>query len=590
MRPGMNRGRFEKEAAKATDIKATILRLLKYMSHTKWVMLLVTFLVIFSAILSVMGPYILGIAVDEYLYIKELDGFVNLVLLLAAVYIGNAFFTWLTSYLVVGVSQSTVKSIRKDLFRKIQLLPIHFFDSNSDGDLVSRLTNDVDNVSNTLDQSLTQIISSTVTFVAVLFMMVRLNITLTLITAISIPFITVFTKVLSKFTRRYFKQKSINLGALNGFTEETISGQKVILAYGQELNVIESFEEKNEAYKKAAIKAETLTSIMGPTMNFTNNLVYGLLALTGGWMVVSGMTTVGTVVIFINYSRQFARPINQIATLYNTIQSAIAGAERVFEIMDHEEEDNFGEKRSLEGQVVLKDVNFSYEPDKPILKNINMTVDPGDMIAIVGPTGAGKTTVINLLTRFYNIDTGQMLIDGHDIYSNELEDLRSQLGIVLQDTYLFTGTVLENMRYGNPDATEEEVIAASKKSRAHQFIHRLPDGYNTLLSGEGFGISQGQRQMIAIARAILADPKILILDEATSSVDTRTEKLLQEGLQNLMDGRTSFVIAHRLSTIKAADQIYVIDDGEIIEEGNHDVLMDKQGHYHEMYTTQFKVS
>ncbi|WP_240840947.1 ABC transporter ATP-binding protein [Acidaminobacter sp. JC074] len=590
MRPGMGRGRFEKKAQKATNIRQTLKRLLTYMKKAKYTMLFVTGLVIFSSILNVLGPYFIGRAVDEYLYPKNLNGFSNLLILLACVYISGALLNWITSYLVVGVSQRTVKDIRKDLFSKLQVLPVKFFDSHNDGDLVSRLTNDVDNISNTLNQSLTQLISSLVTLVAVFVMMVFLDIRLTLVSILSIPFVIILTQTIASFTRRYFKDKMVDLGNLNAFTEENISGQKVVLAYGQEEDVIKEFMIKNDKYRKSAIKAETLTSIMGPIMNFTNNIIYALIALVGGYMVVNKMTSVGVVVIFINYSRQFSRPINQIATLYNTIQSAIAGAERVFEILDKPEELYEGDQASIEGHVHIESLDFSYEEDKPILKDINMKASKGEMIAIVGPTGAGKTTIINLLTRFYDVDRGQIKIDDKLISDIGLNELRRQLGIVLQDTYLFKGTVMDNIRYGNPDASDEDIYRASKLSNAHKFIHRLPEGYSTVLSGEGFGISQGQRQLIAIARAILADPKILILDEATSSVDTRTEKHIQEGLLNLMKGRTSFVIAHRLSTIKSADQIYVMDDGKIIEKGNHKDLMSLNGHYHDMYTTQFMVS
>jgi len=590
MKVGVGRGRFEKKAQKATNIKATLKRLLSYMKRTKYTMMVVTVLVVFSSIFNVLGPYFIGRAVDEFLYVKNLEGFPRLLVMLASVYVMGALLSWITSYLVVGVSQKTVKDIRKDLFSKLQLLPVKFFDKHNDGDLVSRLTNDVDNVSNTLNQSLTQLISSVVTLVAVFVMMVLLDIRLTLVSVLSVPFVILLTQTIAKFTRRYFKDKMKDLGALNAFTEENISGQKVIIAYGQEENVLEDFQIKNENYKTSAIKAETLTSIMGPIMNFTNNIVYALIALIGGYMVINEMTTVGIVVIFINYSRQFSRPINQIATLYNTIQSAIAGAERVFEILDKEEENYGGTSGLIEGNVNIKQLNFSYEENKPILKNVHMKADKGEMIAIVGPTGAGKTTIINLLTRFYDVDEGLIKIDDKQICDIGLNELRKQLGIVLQDTYLFKGSVMDNIRYGNPNASDEDVYKAAKLANAHKFIHRLPEGYLTILSGEGFGISQGQRQLISIARAILADPKILILDEATSSVDTRTEKHIQEGLQNLMKGRTSFVIAHRLSTIKSADQIYVMEEGRIVEKGNHLELMNLQGQYHDMYTTQFMVS
>jgi len=589
MRPGMNRGNFQKKNVKASNIKGTLVRLGQYMQANKWLLAMVSLIVVVSSVLSVLGPYIMGRTIDLHLEAKNLDGFLRPIGLLALVYIANAFFTWLSSYLVIGISQQTVKDVRKDLFEHLQVLPVEFFDKQKDGDLVSRLTNDVDNISNTLNQSLVQLISSLVTLVAVFFMMVILDIRLTLVSIFTIPMVILITKTIAKYTRRYYKDKSRDLGSLNAFSEESISGQKITLAYGQEETMVQAFHEKNEAYKQSAIKAETLSSIMGPIMNFMNNLVYAVMAFVGGYMVIKDMTSVGVVVIFISYSRQFARPINQIASLYNTIQGAIAGAERVFEVIDQEGEPEAGDQMDIKGQVKIKALDFAYDKDM-ILRDISMEAKQGDMVAIVGPTGAGKTTLINLLTRFYDVKEGAILVDDRSIHELDLNHFRSQLGIVLQDTYLFEGSVMDNIRYGRPGASLDQVIQAAKLSNAHKFIHRLPEGYHTLIEGEGLGISQGQRQLIAIARAILADPKILILDEATSSIDTRTEKEIQKGLQNLMKGRTSFVIAHRLSTIQAADTIYVIDKGTIVEAGNHQDLLDQTGVYHDMYTTQFKVS
>jgi ATP-binding cassette subfamily B protein len=379
---------------------------------------------------------------------------------------------------------------------------------------------------------------------------------------------------------------------LNGHIEETISGQKVVKAYGQEEKVTEVFSERNKIYKDAAVRADILSSVMGPLMNMMNNTTYALIALIGGVMIVRGYTTVGIVVTFVNYSRQFSRPINQIASLYNTIQGAIAGAERVFEIIDYPPEiisEPGAEKpEHIEGQVSFEAVDFSYAPGSKVLKGVTFKAQEGESIALVGPTGAGKTTIINLLTRFYDIDSGHIKIDGKPIKAYDVQTLRSKIGIVLQDTYLFSDTVMENIRYGRLDATDEEVIEAAKLASAHQFIHRLPNGYETVLSSEGTNISQGQRQLIAIARTILASPDILILDEATSSVDTRTEQHIQEGLLNLMQGRTSFVIAHRLSTIRRADQILVIRDGEVFERGSHDTLLSVDGFYSELYNAQFR--
>jgi len=498
----------------------------------------------------------------------------------------------LMSYLTVQIAQDSVKRIRSDLFNRMQLLSLKFFDTNSDGDLTSRLTNDVDNISSTLNQSLTQLMSSLITIVAVVVMMFVLSWQLSLVSFVMIPIIILLTKQIATYTRKFFKDKMEGLGALNGHIEETISGQKVVKAYGQEQRAISTFEEKNEFYKTSAIKAEVLSSVMGPLMNMMNNMTYALIALVGGIMIVNGHTTVGIVVTFVNYSRQFARPINQIASLYNTIQGAIAGAERVFEVIDEDPEivshENAVKIDEIHGSVEFKNVDFSYVEDQPILNNISFSADKGDLIALVGPTGAGKTTIINLLTRFYDINQGQIQIDNTPIKDFKVDDLRSKIGIVLQDTYLFADTVMENIRYGRLGASDDDVIKAAKLANAHQFIHRLPDGYETVLAGEGMGISQGQKQLLAIARTILANPDILILDEATSSVDTRTEKHIQEGLLELMKGRTSFVIAHRLSTIKQADQILVIKNGKIHESGDHDELLKLEGFYHDLYHSQYR--
>lgn len=586
------RQHLTKKPSKATDVRATILRLLTYMND-QYSKLAIIFLAVFmSSILGVISPYLMGKAIDNYLSVKALDGFFTMIFYMMMVNLTAAFFTWLMTYLTVDVAQDCVRRIRTDLFNRLQKLSLKFFDSNSDGDLTSRLTNDIDNISNALNQSLTQLMTSLVTIVAVVAMMLALSWQLSLISFVIIPLIIAVTGQISKRTRKFYRDKMKGLGALNGHIEETISGQKVVKAYGQEERAIKTFEANNTVYKEAAIKSEILTSVMGPLTNMMNNLTYALIALFGGLMIVKGSTTVGTVVIFVNYSRQFARPINQIASLYNTIQGAIAGAERVFEVIDEEAEitnaDSPHALETIEGHVRFKAVDFSYDAGQKILNDVSFEAERGDLVALVGPTGAGKTTIINLLTRFYDVDKGAIEIDHIPIKDLKVEELRSKIGIVLQDTYLFADTVMENLRYGRLDASDEEVVEAAKLANAHQFIHRLPDGYNTLLSGEGANISQGQRQLLAIARTILANPDILILDEATSSVDTRTEQHIQEGLLKLMAGRTSFVIAHRLSTIKQADQILVIKDGQIYERGNHDSLLQAKGFYHNLYAAQFR--
>ena len=589
-RPG--RGHINKKPPKAKNTKETVLRLLTYMNDQYGKLILIFVSVILSSLLGVVGPYLMGRAIDDYLSLKNLNGFLSMILLMFGVNVVGALFTWLMSFMTVQIAQDSVKHIRSDLFNKLQQLSLKFFDTHSDGDLTSRLTNDVDNISSTLNQSLTQLMSSIITILAVVVMMFALSWQLSLISFVMIPLIILITGQIAKYTRKFFKDKMEGLGALNGHIEETVSGQKVVKAYGQEQKAIKTFEEKNKFYRDAAIKAEVLSSVMGPLMNMMNNMTYALIALFGGIMIVRGYTSVGIVVTFVNYSRQFARPINQIASLYNTIQGAIAGAERVFEIIDEEPEIvNNNQAQSVEkidGVVSFDSVDFSYVEDQKILRDVSFKANKGDLLALVGPTGAGKTTIINLLTRFYDIDNGQIEIDNTPIKNLKVEELRSKIGIVLQDTYLFADTVMENIRYGRLDATDEEVVEAAKLANAHQFIHRLPEGYKTLLSGEGANISQGQRQLLAIARTILANPDILILDEATSSVDTRTEKHIQEGLMKLMEGRTSFVIAHRLSTIQQADQILVIKDGAIYEKGNHKSLLEQEGFYHDLYHSQFR--
>ncbi len=585
-------GRMLKKAPRANNTRATVIRLLTYMNDQYGKLAIIFVSVIMASLLGVAGPYLMGRAIDDYLSVKELNGFLTMILLMFGVNVVGALFSWLMSYLTVQIAQDSVRRIRSDLFYKLQQLSLKFFDTHSDGDLTSRLTNDVDNISSTLNQSLTQLMSSVITIVAVVVMMFALSWQLSLISFVMIPIIILITGQIAKYTRKFFKAKMEGLGALNGHIEETVSGQKVVKAYGQENKAIATFEAQNKTYKDAAIKAEVLSSVMGPLMNMMNNMTYALIALFGGIMIIKGHTSVGVVVTFVNYSRQFARPINQIASLYNTIQGAIAGAERVFEVIDEDPEiTNHKDAKSMDniqGKVSFDQVDFSYVEDQKILKGVSFKADKGDLIALVGPTGAGKTTIINLLTRFYDIDSGVIEIDNTPIKNLKVEELRSKIGIVLQDTYLFADTVMENIRYGRLDATDEEVIEAAKLANAHQFIHRLPEGYDTNLSGEGANISQGQRQLLAIARTILANPDILILDEATSSVDTRTERHIQEGLLKLMEGRTSFVIAHRLSTIQQADQILVIKDGQIHEQGNHDMLLDQKGFYHGLYHSQFR--
>lgn len=572
----------------------TIYRLWGYMRRQKGALTITAFLVIGTTGLSLLGPYLLGKAIDSYIIPGDLPGLAQIALLMLAVYIFSSLLTFLQSYIMAGAAQRTVRDIRDDLFDKLQTLPLRFFDKRAHGDLMSRLTNDVDTLNQVLTDSMTQIVSGVLSMVGVLIAMLLLNPGLTVI---SVATITVLTLVLNGWvaprTRAGFRKQQAALGVLNGMIEETVTGQRVVKAYHREPFVLEQFDGANTNLRQAATRAQIFASFVGPLMNMVNNLGLAVVAAAGGWLAVQGLATVGTIASFINYTRQFGRPLNDIANLYNSIQSAMAGAERVFEIIDETPETDALDAKPLErikGEVIFDNVNFSYEKDVPVLKNVDLHARPGQIVALVGPTGAGKTTIVNLLTRFYEIDSGSVTIDGQAIRRIKKEDLRQQLGIVLQDSFLFAGTVMENIRFGRLDATDEEVIAAARLANADQFIHRLPDGYNTQLSERAGNLSQGQRQLISIARAILANPSILILDEATSSVDTRTEQYIQEGMLRLMSGRTSFVIAHRLSTIRNADQILVINGGEIIERGTHEKLLDQEGFYQKLYASQFRAT
>ncbi|HOU12837.1 MAG TPA: ABC transporter ATP-binding protein [Anaerolineae bacterium] len=577
---------------RAKDIRGTVLRLWGYLKRQGWSLLAILLLVAASSGLGLLGPYLMGIAIDQYILKGNLPGLGRMALLMLGVYLATAIISWLQIYIMSAVAQRTVRDIRSDLFAKLQTLSLRFFDQRSHGELMSRLTNDVENISGVLNDGVTQLISSVMSIVGVAAIMLVMNVRLAIVSMITMPLMMFLSNTIARYTRQGFREQQEYLGDLNGIIEETVTGQHVVKAYVREQAVIEQFKATNTKLRKAASRAQIFAGTLGPISNFVNNTGLAIVAGAGGWMAVQGMATVGTIAAFINYARQFSMPLNQIANLYNTIQSAIAGAERVFAILDETPElvdaPDAIPLEDIRGDVVFTDVCFGYKPDVPVLKHVSMHARRGQTIALVGPTGAGKTTIVNLLTRFYDIDSGSITVDGIDIRQLKMADLRRELGIVLQDTYMFADTVMENIRYGRLDATDDEVIAAAKLANADQFIHRLPDGYQTELSERAGNISQGQRQLLAIARAILADPSILILDEATSSVDTRTEKNIQEAMLRLMEGRTSFVIAHRLSTIRDADAILVINNGEIIERGTHEALLAQQGFYHHLYMSQFK--
>ncbi len=573
-------------------MRGTLRRLWGYLKRQRWALLGIVALVALTSGLGLLGPLLMGRAIDQFILKKDLPGLARTGLQMIALYGLMSATTWLQNVLMASVAQRTVRDIRNDLFAKLQTLSLRFFDQRTHGELMSRLANDVENINNVLNQSLTQLISSVLSVVGVAAMMVAINVRLALVSLLSVSLTALLSSQIARRTREGFREQQETWGELNGIIEETITGQHVVKAFVREKAVMAQFEVANRRLQRVATRAETLSGVVGPMMNMVNNLGLAIIASTGGWMTVQGLTTVGTIAAFINYARQFSFPLNQLAQLYALIQSAIAGAERVFEILDEVPEladaADAVPLDQVQGDVSFRDVCFAYESDVPVLKHVDFHARPGQTIALVGPTGAGKTTIINLLTRFYDIDSGRIAIDGIDIRQVKKADLRRKLGIVLQDTYLFSETVMENICYGRLDATDEEVIAAAKLANADTFIRRLPHSYATELSERGSNLSQGQRQLLSIARAILADPSILILDEATSSVDTRTEKHIQEAMLRLMEGRTSFVIAHRLSTIREADAILVINGGEIIERGTHEELLEKRGFYHHLYMSQFK--
>lgn len=578
---------------KPKNTKKTLLRLCRYLGRY-WHLIAVSLVcTAFTTFGTIYATRLIGVAIDDYITVFDFSGLAKICTVLVILYALSSLATWLQSYLMIKVGQNTVAILRRDIFEKFQKLPLKYFDKTTHGELMSRVTNDVDNVSMALNNSVSSIFQSILTVIGTFFMMVYLSIPLTIASLVSIPVMLLVTKWVAKHSRRYFKEKQNRLGKLNGAIEEIISGQKVVKVFCREEEEIREFRELNKNLLDVSVRAEIFSGVMGPIMTALNNITYAIIVAAGGIMMVLGTgMTLGIISNFIIYSKQFARPLTELANQVNTIMAAMAGAERVFEVLDEAEEEpdaaDAAELADVQGDVELTGVHFSYEKGHPILKDVNLYARPGQTIAFVGPTGAGKTTIINLLTRFYDIDSGSITIDGHDIYHLKRENLRSTLSIVLQDTYLFTDSIKENIRYGRLDATDEEIKQAAKLANAHEFIRRLPDGYDTMLTDGGGNLSQGQRQMIAIARAILANPAILILDEATSSVDTRTEVKIQEAMQNLMKGRTNFVIAHRLSTIKDADLIAVVNHGEIIERGNHEQLMRKKGFYYTLYTNQFE--
>ena len=577
---------------KAKDARGAFNRLVRYLGDYKIHLAVIAFLTALSSLLSLAGPYLIGVAIDTTIIPGDLPGLVRISMILAGVYLFSALVSMASGWVMAIISQRSLKKLRKELFEHIQTLSLSFFDKRLAGDLMSRLTNDVDAIGRAISQNVTQLISSAIALVGIVVMMFALNVWLALASLVVFPLMVALTAVVGQRTRSGFQDLMTNMGALNSIMQETITGQRVVIAFEQQESVNRKFDASNETVKNISVKTNTYAMLMMPLMSILSNANIAIVAGVGAWMTLRGMATVGLIATFITYSRRFADPLRQFSNIYNSIQSALAGAERIFEIIDTEPElvdapDAIGVD-DFEGDVEFNDVDFEYVPGVPVLRDVSLKAEPGQTIALVGPTGAGKTTIVNLLTRFYDIKDGSIKIDGTDIREIKKDDLRRQLGIVLQDVFLFSGTVMYNIRYGRLDATDEECIRAAELANADGFIRRLPKGYDTELSERAGNLSQGQRQLISIARALVADPAILVLDEATSSVDTRTEIQIQEAFQTLMHGRTSFVIAHRLSTIRRADMVLVINDGEIIERGTHEELLEKKGFYYRVYMSQFK--
>ncbi|WP_445662686.1 ABC transporter ATP-binding protein [Cytobacillus sp. FSL R7-0696] len=580
----------KKKQCKPNDFGAVIKRIWSYLAIYKTRLLLLFFMIVISSAMSLLGPFLVGITIDTFIEENEAVVFVWLLLGLLVTYIVQSLSLWLQNYWMIGVSQDTVFNMRADLFRQIHRLPVAFFDKRQLGELMSRITNDIENVSATLNSSIIQIISSVFTLVGTIAVMLWLSPLLTILTLLIIPMMFYGMKWITKRTSMLFKEQQKNLGEMNGYIEESISGQKLIKMFSQEEKVMDDFLHKAENLRISGFWAQTFSGFIPKLMHLLNNFSFAVIAAIGGILALNGGVSIGTIVVFTEYSRQFTRPLNDLANQFNTLLSAIAGAERVFELIDEKDElTSEKDKQMLEkvnGEVIFDNVSFTYGEDREILSHIYLEARPGETVALVGPTGAGKTTIIQLISRFYEVSKGRILLDDRDISTIHKESLRSHMGFVLQDSFLFQGTVKDNIRYSHLEATDEDVIQAAMKANAHSFIMKLPQQYDTTLSFNGSGISQGQKQLISIARAFLAQPKILILDEATSNIDTVTEVKIQQALQKLMINRTCFVIAHRLNTIQNADRIYVLKDGKIIEEGTHQSLMKEKGFYHQLQNSK----
>ena len=597
-------GRHGMSTEKAKDFKGTMKKLMGYLTQYKIGLLLVVIFAIGSTIFNIAGPKILGKATTEIFkgLVRKVSGgsgidfdkIAHIVLTLLCLYLTSAVFSFVQGYIMTGVSQKLTYRLRKEISEKINRLPMNYFDKQTHGEVLSRITNDVDTLSQSLNQSATQVITSTTTIIGVLIMMLSISPLMTVVALLILPVSMGLISVIVKRSQKYFMSQQEYLGHVNGQVEEIYGGHNIIKAFNKEEDVIATFKRDNDILYTSAWKSQFLSGMMMPIMQFVGNLGYVGEVILGGYLAMKGTIQVGDIQSFIQYVRSFTMPIQQVAQVANMLQSTAAASERVFEFLEEKEEDQTVENPvcidKLEGSVSFDHVHFGYNPDHTIINDFSVDVKPGQKVAIVGPTGAGKTTMIKLLMRFYDVGSGSIKVDGHDVRDFNRDDLRKMFGMVLQDTWLFKGSIEDNIRYGRLDATHEEVVEAAKAARAHRFIKTLPGGYQMELNEEASNVSQGQKQLLTIARAMLADPKILILDEATSSVDTRTEIQIQKAMDQLMKGRTSFVIAHRLSTIRDADVILVMKDGDIVEQGNHEELLAQNGFYAELYNSQFERS
>ncbi|MBE7121693.1 ABC transporter ATP-binding protein [Bacillus cereus] len=589
---------------KAKNFRETMNKLLQYLKPYKLSILIVILFAIGSAAFTIVGPKILGKATTKLFegLVSKVSGapgaaidftyIGNIVILLLGLYILSTVFGIIQGYIISGVAQKVSYNFRKEIDEKINRMPLKYFDKTTHGEVLSRITNDVDTVSQTLNQSMSQIITSVITIIGVLIMMLSISWQMTLVALLILPVSMILIMAVVKRSQKYFKSQQEYLGHVNGQVEEIYSGHNIVKAFNKEEEEVKKFEKVNDTLYHSAWKSQFLSGMMMPIMTFIGNIGYVAVSILGGWLAVKRTIAVGDILAFVQYVRSFTQPIAQVAQIANVLQSTAAAAERVFEFLEEEEEvpeaENPVKLQKIQGEVTFQDVQFGYNPDKIIINNFSSNIKPGQKVAIVGPTGAGKTTIVKLLMRFYDINSGAICIDGHDIKDFTREDLRSMFGMVLQDTWLFNGSIMENIRYGRLDATDEEVIEAAKAAHVHNFVKTLPNKYQMELNEEASNVSQGQKQLLTIARALIADPKILILDEATSSIDTRTEVLIQKAMENLMEGRTSFIIAHRLSTIRDADLILVMKDGDIVEQGNHEELLKSDGFYASLYNSQFE--